>query len=256
MIQKDDVIERLLLVLSGAHLPHFGVRCMRHGYSWKIPPRPSFAGDCEWPEGSDYPANVRLKTVLHQLWGRQEVDRFELSKWVVSDWGGVRGNRPETIFKYIDFAESSKVPPGLSGVASYSKILSIVQPERFAIYDARVAVAINAAQMMFGSPGMAFPYIPGRNKITGNSLSRQGFSQISDFSTAALVRRGWQEVSKANAYEIYLNLLQELRERFSKSVKIFDMEMTFFSQAEKLVLEVAPNLIEVGARKEDEMRKR
>ena len=89
---------------------------------------------------------IALKQHLTDAWSRADVaEKAKLAKWIVADWGGVRSNRPITLQGHLDQIENDSRP--LKGVASYSKILSVVNCTQYAIYDARVAVSLNAVQL-------------------------------------------------------------------------------------------------------------
>ena len=103
--------------------------------------------------------------------------------------GGIRNNRNSTIEKYV--LESAKKAPctPINGVASYSKIFAVTNPNIYAIYDARVAACLNAIQYNANGvrKGIAFNYVPGRNKVTGNAGNKAGFSQVDLFKVRSLV---------------------------------------------------------------------
>jgi hypothetical protein len=174
-------------------------------YDWKIPRIVGFPQAGE----SGYQPNLALKKHLKMLWDNAPGDeRVEIAQIIVSDWGGVRSNRQETLENYVS-AISKPVPPTpLQGVASYSKIFSIVCPERFAIYDARVAACLNALQVNAGiEKGVAFNYVAGRNNVVGNVAKKSGFTHDVRFSTKRLVQSGWLRIKRDQTYAKYLELL-------------------------------------------------
>ena len=74
---------------------------------------------------------------------------------------------------YCSWANREDPSTPLSGISSFSKILAIKGPDKYAIYDARVAVSLNAIQIIYQiSSGVAFPYVLGRNRITGDATSK------------------------------------------------------------------------------------
>ena len=186
-----------------------------------------------------YLPNLALKLYLKQQWEEMPPDnRLHIAKIIVSDWGGVRANHPDTLKRYINALSEHEPPTSLQGVASYSKIFSIVYPDRFAIYDARVAACLNAVQINSGlQRGLAFNYVPGRNSIVGTVLSKEGFTQEARFSTNRLVKSGWIPLKRDHTYTKYLEILclclTELR-NFRKSSKydLVALEMALFANAE------------------------
>lgn len=120
----------------------------------------------------------------------------------------------------------------LKGVASYSKIFAVVHPERFAIYDARVAACLNAVQINAETEcGIAFNYVPGRNNIVGNAVSRRGFTQDPRFSPKRLVQSGWLPVKRNQTYKKYLEVLTLCRAELP-DFSLLSLEMALFSNAE------------------------
>jgi hypothetical protein len=68
-------------------------------------------------------------------------EKVEWTKAVL-EWGGIRGNKEETIIKYS--TRSAEYLCNLSeGVSSWSKVLAFQNPAKYYIYDYRVAFAIN-----------------------------------------------------------------------------------------------------------------
>ena len=207
-----------------AQLPH-----LKKNYAWKIPKLAGF----EQSNESGYFANVALKQHLHEQYLKVNFEkRFNLANFVIVEWGGVRGNKPETIKKYVKRLETENPVIDLNGVASYSKLFSIFDPKKYAIYDARVAACLNAIQLNAGiEQGLAFNYIPGRNNIVGNGIKRIGFTQESRFKRSALVKKGWKSLARANTYQTYLDVLKHCLVNFPK-YQLFDLEMVLFANAE------------------------
>ena len=92
-------------------------------------------------------------------------ERTALASFYVQEWGGVRGNRPETLALYAQQTPDQMIADNRTGVASWSKVLCLHDPARFAILDARVAFSLNALQHLSPAPGerVYFPRFPGRN---------------------------------------------------------------------------------------------
>lgn len=223
-------------------------------YSWPIPNIQGF----DFSQVRSYAANVALKHFFHEKWHAADISgRKRLARVIVVDWGQVKGNLDETLDRHAEDAQRINPNLPLEGVASYSKILSIVNYNRYAIYDARVAACLNAIQVNRGekkpgeiipAQGLAFHYVPGRNNITGNTVKKCGFSQEKSFKRAVLVESGWQSMKRDECYRIYLDTLktclQHLREEDQRynCFKLYDLEMVLFSNAEKECLEALNNL--------------
>lgn len=202
---------------------------LAHTYAWKIPEIEGFALVGE----RGYQPNLELKAYLNQQWASASSARkLQLAKVIVSDWGGVRGNKPETLQRYVQNMSKQPLLTPLQGVASYSKILSIAQPNQFAIYDARVAGCLSAVQINAGIlKGVAFNYVPGRNNVVGNTASKLGFTQDARFSVKVLVKSGWSPIKRDQTYARYLNTLSLCLENLP-NYSLTSLEMALFANAE------------------------
>lgn len=177
-----------------------------------------------WHEKSGNLAEcIALKQHLTDAWSRADTaEKAKLARWIVADWGGVRGNLPITLQAHLDQLENDARP--LKGVASYSKILSVVNCTQYAIYDARVAVSLNAVQLTSGvAMPVFFQYVPSQNKAI------QAFAKT--FPIQELVgNRKWHQVERDATYNTYLALLHQLKSHFPDT-EIYHLEMTLFSLA-------------------------
>lgn len=198
-------------------------------YDWKIPEIEGFAQAGE----HGYQPNLDLKKYLNLQWANaSSARRLQLAKVIVSDWGGVRGNRPETLERYVTNISKPTLSTPLRGVASYSKILSIAQPDKFAIYDARVAGCLNAVQINASiQHGVAFNYVPGRNNVVGNAATKVGFTQDARFSVKVLVKTGWSPVKREQTYTTYLKMLSLCLGKLP-NYSLTSLEMALFANAE------------------------
>lgn len=198
-------------------------------YEWKIPKIKGFKHSGK----KGYSYNVELKQFLNSLWIQADSkEKEEIVKIIVSDWGGVRGNKDETLHSYISESEKEIPNTPLKGIASYSKVFSIMDMNKYAIYDARVAACLNAVQINYGlDDGLAFNYVSGRNNIIGNVIKKIGFVYEPNFTIKSLVERGWSKIKKDDTYETYLNLLNKCLESFPDN-NLYDLEMALFSNAE------------------------
>ncbi|TXH97586.1 MAG: hypothetical protein E6Q75_04400 [Rheinheimera sp.] len=208
-------------------------------YNWRIPQYDGFSD----VQLSGYDANVRLKHHLAERWARADhSQRLELANFVVAKWGGVRANKPDTIEHYVH--EANKLVPAtpLQGIASYSKIFAIAAPDRYAIYDARVAACLNAIQLKAAIRGIAFRYVSGRNLVVGHAGKRVGFVYQKPFTLKALKAEGWLVHSADQNYPTYLKLL-ELCAKELGNVPIYQLEMVLFALAEEVCEELTSSLI-------------
>jgi len=241
----SNIIEKFVSFFSGEASPEFGLPKLKAEYNWPIKQSiRDYVGGL--PQGNGYYPNRELKLRLNKKWinslGNLS-DRKSLAKRVIQDWGGVNRNKDETLQRYVKMAEHELPGTPIKGVASYSKLLSVAHPEKYAIYDARVAVALNAVQLLMGLNGIVFPYVAGRNNVTGNKQKKQGFSEMEEFAPNALESQGWSVIDPSCAYQTYIELLKDVNARFAERLPLYNLEMTLFSQAEDLALAVKPSLV-------------
>lgn len=90
-----------------------------------------------------------LRGKLHSLWNEEKDHNKELStiaEWYIKEWGGITSIKSETCSRFIIDAleEKSNVA---KNIASYSKLMAIVNPRQFAIFDARVCFSLYIIQI-------------------------------------------------------------------------------------------------------------
>jgi hypothetical protein len=203
---------------------------LENSYRWKIPIIDGFPKSGEY----GYSENVELKKYFSKKWTSSSFDeRLALSKVIVSDWGGVRNNRITTLEAYVREITNGTPATPLKGVASYSKIYAITNMNKYAIYDSRVAVCLNAIQWNYKiRKGIVFNYIPGRNNVTGHAGKKIGFAYNEHFKVESLVRAGWKRVNRDETYKVYIDTLNKCLHHF-RDYSLYDLEMVLFANAEK-----------------------
>jgi hypothetical protein len=173
--------------------------------------------------------NVALRQHLKERWESADVqERLRLATWIIADWGGIRTNNPTTIAGYVEMAEMLDPTTPYKGVSSYSKVLSMRDPGKFAIYDSRVAASLNAIQLVQFVQGasagfLAFPCPPSRN---GEVKQFRGMYTRNILADSF----GFQLLKEDNAYNLFLLLLAELEKQMGKT--ILEIEMELFGRSE------------------------
>ena len=131
-------------------------------YKWNIPPKVPFG----FARGvdSNARANMRLRRFLRDIWENQPARQLAIAKWYVSVWGGIKTNKDDTIERYVRLPETTLMTSGWQGVATWSKILALRNPDTYPIFDARVSAALSAIQFSTGLKNpVLFPQVPSRN---------------------------------------------------------------------------------------------
>jgi hypothetical protein len=188
-----------------------------------------------YEESGSHDECIALKHYISKSWlAADDLERDQLARWIVLDWGGVRANSIATLQDHLALALNEESRKPLKGVASYSKILTAKDCKRYAIYDARVAACLNAAQLLMKvERPIFFQYVPSRNKTIKSFMSA--------FPKQALVDRlGWTEIEKDETYSTYISLLHSLRMHFTDK-EVYHFEMALFSLAPVLCAELVQN---------------
>jgi hypothetical protein len=204
----------------------------RDDYDWEI-------NHSTLPQGiqvkgnTSFEENVDLKYRLYDAWqnalkaGRNN-DLFTLAKYYVSTWGGVRRNSQSTLEKYINEEPSELIlDQRAKGVASWSKVLCIRNPDKYPIFDARVSLSLNALQILApisDADFIKFPDLPSQNRV------------INDVAPKIRKFLSNKKISKTdNFYQKYISILKS--EIFDE-YRICELEMLLFSATEKLAYQV------------------
>jgi hypothetical protein len=182
-----------------------------------------------------------LKEHISKRWEYANgVEKNSLAKWIIGQWGGIKGNKTETILKHIKRVDAPNLETPIEGIASYSKLLAFKDPKKYAIYDARVAAALNAVQLLILCEGkIAFPYIPGRNTKIQGTKDEPGF--VLKVPVKFLEERGFTRLKKDETYSTYLLLLKAIAHHLP-NFEIGDIELILFSKAEDICKKALKNL--------------
>jgi hypothetical protein len=226
--------------------PYAGLGCdaLDKSYRWpkkKWPTPPDGVSADVLRQPTSFQQNVALKFELNRLWHAGPGRRSALQEWVISKWGGIRKNKPTTYIEYGKRLESSEPPTPFKGIASFSKILSIVDPNNFAIYDTHVAVSLNAVQVISAVDNpVAFHYPTGRSNITGDMQNKRGFAMLNRYSVRNLTSHpnNWKKIKRDDVYREYLGALKSASRKLG-GTQLHQLEMALFCQAEVLAANAA-----------------
>ncbi|MEQ1635817.1 MAG: hypothetical protein ABL903_03935 [Methylococcales bacterium] len=170
--------------------------------------------------------NIALRQALHDNWiNSTTAQRRNLCEWYITQWGGVRTNQPQTLDLYATATAEQLIARGTTGIASWSKALSIRGPERYAIYDARVSASLNAIQKIKAvSKPRYFPDLPSRNTTIVSATS----------GAKITVNNGWAAANRKTFYSEYNALLKNSATKIGHDITLQQVEMVLFSRAEVL----------------------
>ena len=189
-------------------------------YKWKIS-FDKFPVEYEIKDGTDYELAINLRKFIFSKISENHSKSRELQTWYVREWGRVRGNKPETLNGYIDSESADLISLGEGGIATWSKILSVRDPTRYAIFDARVSLSLNLIQISKSiSDSIFFPQLPSQNRLV-TSAQKQVIKNIGSYVVVG---------QSIDFYSKYLMLLNEFCLE-NKKYDIQSCEMVLFAAA-------------------------
>lgn len=181
--------------------------------------------------------NLDLKQKMTGLWATNPSYQHAIADYYVRVWGGIRGNKLGTLSANAATIASGGTP-NFHGIASWSKIATAADATSAAIFDARVAVSLNALQVLAlreDQKGVLFPKLESQNKV----IKRVGAQLI-----AAGKARGWEVLPKDKLFfSAYIELLKRATKSLSGSLPLARGEMVLFAMAENLASQAEARLI-------------
>ena len=199
-------------------------------YIWREIDESKIPVDIKLPKGNQYLRNIFLKEELHKAW-KLEVDpikKGEIIKYYITVWGGIHSNSDYSMNKYMKSSPESLIELGKKGIASWSKALVIHNPNKYAIFDAKVSISLNCLQIINNiNNKVLYPLLSSRNVI---------ISRGKDIIMEKANQGKWWKVDDSKFYFDYLNLLQKIAEM--RCTNISTVEMLLFAKAESLVTEI------------------
>lgn len=205
-------------------------------YRWKEISDTSLPKGAILPAGNQYAKNVALKLGLHKVWSDTDsvAEHVDLAKYYVSTWGGIRSNKDETLREYVTQEPDSIIRNGKKGIASWSKVLCIRDPNKYAVFDARVSTALNCLQIIGHTehPSL-FPLLPGRNNaIKAGKLRIKAHAD----------QHSWSGAKELEFYIDDLNIVRNVAQSCQvPNTRVYTIEMLLFAQAEVLLSKALPN---------------
>ena len=120
-------------------------------YSWREINEEKLPLGIQLPLGNQYIKNLVLKQELNNRWKNSETeeDKFNLIKYYIATWGGIHTNSLESMNEYARLSADELIKKGKKGIASWSKAIVIHDPDKYAIFDARVAISLNCIQKLY-----------------------------------------------------------------------------------------------------------
>lgn len=178
-------------------------------------------------KGNDlYEKNLDLRFQLHSSYLKSNTfeEKYNLLKWYIYNWGGIKRNDQKTLELYTLSSPQKLIERGSKGIASWSKALSIINPQEYAVYDARVAISLNALQIINNLENPTYyPPLQSRNKTINDSK----------IQIQPIVKK-WHKAKEQEFYQNYLDLLKDVATIIGNNTSHHEIEMILFAYAEDL----------------------
>lgn len=198
--------------------------------------------------------NVRLKWIMKKKY-EQTTDPDSLDFWIINNWGGIRGFKPNSRNKEKvktfrnQLLKRKLTKDSFSTISSLSKISSFIDPDNYVIYDSRVIYTLNwlilTCENQEAFNEKYFPMPSGRNKI------------ISDFDMKTIVNlfhipeyTNEQPlfISQQQAYFDYCDFVKKATtEVFGGNGKPYELEMLLFILADREIFQELKEKIKITA---------
>jgi hypothetical protein len=196
--------------------------------------------DCDWyhweikdnylPKGIELSVesrinrNISLKEQLHSKWSQSdEILKGKLIEYYIVRWGGIKGNKKETLDIYKQSPSQELIKRGVNGISSWSKALVLHDCNKYAIFDSRVSSSLNYLQVINNTKEkILFPILPSQNnKIkTANKHLKE-------------ISKNWVKLKNDKFYELYLSLLNETAKEVNTNIST--LEMLLFAKATEII---------------------
>ena len=184
----------------------------------------------------------------------------KLVQWVIKDWGGVIGLNDENIEPLVNNFIGSEKPP-FKAISSSSKVGAYLYPEKNAIYDSRVAYALNWIILSQNAGNKFLPMPQGRNsKLTAfdidvlirlKNVEKYKPNSLSDLDTRQYIksRDNNNYISEKNAYYEMNKLMLDISSKLWQNPKyepLFLTGMLLFSIADCKVFQDLTSKISIN----------
>ena len=169
--------------------------------------------------------NIYLRTLLSKpLKSKDQELRMRAIKWVLYDWGHIRGKRgseenwPKQLGNYEETVIDKFIRENyINRIASWSKVLAFADSTKYAIYDAFVVMTLNAILDEIGYDQKFYMPPPSSQKLP------KSFSNMKN-----VVKKLYpKKQSKYLGYFEYLNLLNAIVNK-KLANNILEVEMCLF----------------------------
>lgn len=171
----------------------------------------------------------------------------KLCLWIIKDWGGIKTAKDAGTLELIEEFLNAK-NHSFKRIASSSKVGSYMYPEKYIIYDSRVAYSLNWIILAENAGDKFFPIPEGRNsKMTAFDMNvlirlinvnKYKPSELIDLDKRLYVKRSdkLNFIPEKESYEVLNNLIKEISLKLwdeEKAKMLYYTEMLLFSIADR-----------------------
>ena len=196
---------------------------------------------------------VNLK--LHEYYKTNKALFDKLCLWIIKDWGGISTAKDADTLELInDFLKSDN--PKYKRIASVSKVGSYMYPEKYIIYDSRVAYALNWIILSENAGDLFFPIPSGRNSkmnafemnvlIRLKNIKHYAPTNIEDMDNRLYINHKDKSnyIPEKESYKALNSLIREISNKLwygEKSKMLYFTEMLLFSIADREIFKDITN---------------
>jgi len=182
-----------------------------------------------------------------------------LCLWIIKDWGGILTAKDSDTIDLIDeFLKSDN--PNYKRIASASKVGAYMFPEKYIIYDSRVAYALNWIILSENAGEIFFPIPSGRNsKMTAfemnvlirlKNIKHYAPKNISEMDKRLYINQKDKSnyIPEKESYTELNNLIKEINNKLwngEKAKMLYYTEMLLFSIADREIFKDITNRLKL-----------
>lgn len=191
---------------------------------------PQLSYEYKWPRGKNsipFDETFKRRCENARRFVNEPACRAHLALKMIK-WGGITRGL-DKVPSMAHETPQELIARGLTRVATWSKIITLHDPKRYLIYDARVAFSLNHILRNAGLTDSVFPMVSSRN-----THIMQALAVFRDHGTPLKFR---EEADGPSFYETYLNVAHKTAHQLGLSA--WKIEMALFARGPELAKSVS-----------------
>lgn len=190
----------------------------------------------------------KIKAALHASLIQNPTLFDKICLWIIREWGGIKGGKTSNTLQLLEVYKNNSIP-SFHRIASSSKVGSFMFPEKYIIYDSRVAYSLNWILLsQNASNNKFFPIPEGRNSkmlafdmnvlIRLKNVQKYQANQLTDLNNRQYINNKDKDcyIPKELAYQELNKLITQIHQQLWGSQKppmLYYTEMLLFAIADK-----------------------